>query len=115
MANERSVGFTGWLGLNLYFNPIRFRAEYRALSYSNGGLPKNALSRHAMQLLLIANPVCDRICISGNGRGYEGTWQVGFESAAACLATLLAHPIYRWPPHGGWVIQAGPRRGATCP
>jgi len=48
----------------------------------------------------LADPVCGRICAGGNWSRLEGTWQVGFETAAACFAPLLAPRICRWRAHG---------------
>src|ERR1035441_10231207 len=53
----------------------------------------------------LANTICGRICAGGSGRGFQGTWQVGFESAAACFEPLLASRICRWRAHGGLVIK----------
>ena len=53
----------------------------------------------------LANTICGRICAGGSGRGFQGTWQVGFESAAACFEPLLASWICRWRAHSGLVIK----------
>ena len=53
----------------------------------------------------LANTICGRICAGGSGRGFQGTWQVGFESEAACFEPLLASRTCRWRAHGGLVIK----------
>jgi hypothetical protein len=62
----------------------------------------------------IANPVCRRIRTGGDGSGFEGMWQVGFESAAACFAPLPAPPDLPLASARRLGDQAGRRRGRTC-
>jgi hypothetical protein len=71
----------------------------KALSAVPSGDSGRARSQTAfsnrIMIVPLANPVCGRVCAGGNGSRLEGTWQVGFETAAACFAPLLAAQICR--------------------
>ena len=64
-----------------------------------------APSRRITIAVPLANPICVRIFAGGDGSRLEGTRQVGFAAAAACLAPPLAPQIGRWRAHGGSMLN----------